>query len=256
MNDSDGFRYPNIIDFFGTRLAHICHFAVVDLRDYQAYDTYSENNLRSSSKSISDELTELIEKNDEQYHEDYIDSFAQDFHELGNIYPALHRKAMLITLYNFFEHQMKTLCDDINKLLPVNKSEEYLKSVDIKEYRKFLTREGKFDINQGGKLWNLWEDILTVQQIRHALVHSEGEIEKKRAKWQPDIESYCKRKKIIRLNSNRIIIDQGYVGDLITNLIEFFGLLDFQVSTFIRRYQEENGTFEAELPPGASRTPL
>lgn len=256
MNDSDGFSYPNVIDFFGTRLAHICHFAEVDLRDYQTYDTYSEDNLRHSSKSISDELSELMDNNDEQYHEDYIDCFAQDFHEVGNIYPSLHRKAMVITLYNFFEHQLKTLCSDINKLIPVDMYDKYLKDEDIKKFRKFLTREGKFDINQCGKLWNLWEDMLKVQQIRHALVHSEGEIEKKRAKWQPDIESYCERKKIIRINRNRIIIDEGYVGDLVTNLIEFFGLLDFQVGAFIRRYQEENGTFEAELPPGASRTPL
>lgn len=40
----------------------------------------------------------------------------------------------------------------------------------------FLRREAGFDMNQESTLWKLWEDMLKVEQIRHVLVHSEGEI--------------------------------------------------------------------------------
>lgn len=50
-------------------------------------------------------------------------------------------------------------------------------------------------ILSGGLIWTLWEDMLKVEQIRHVLVHSEGEIEENRVDRHADIESYCKRKK-------------------------------------------------------------
>ncbi|WP_441006497.1 hypothetical protein [Escherichia coli] len=126
----------------------------------------------------------------------------------------------------------------------------------ILHYRKFLRREAGFDINQGNNLWKRWEDMLKVEQIRHVLVHSEGEIEKHRAERLADIESYCKQKKGIRLIRHRIIIDEGYVAGLITELISLFELLDRQVKVFIRRYESEHGSYEVPLPQGASRIPL
>lgn len=42
------FCYPNIIDFFGTILFHLCHFTEVDLHNYKPYDKYTESNLLKS----------------------------------------------------------------------------------------------------------------------------------------------------------------------------------------------------------------
>ncbi|GAB0796825.1 hypothetical protein ECZC05_50160 [Escherichia coli] len=105
-------------------------------------------------------------------------------------------------------------------------------------------------------MWKLWEDMLKVGQIRHVLVHSEGKIEKHRAERLADIKSYCNRKENIRLNKHKIIIDEGYVAGLITELISLFELQDRQVNLFIRRYESEHGSYEVPLPQGASRTPL
>lgn len=102
---------------------------------------------------------------------------------------------MAIALYNFFEHQIKTLCTEINKLLPLDMSDKYLKKISIKRYRQFLRREAGFNINQGSTLWELWEDMLKAEQIRHILVHSEGEIENHRTDRLSHIDGYCKIKK-------------------------------------------------------------
>lgn len=42
------FRYPNVIDFFGTTLFHLCHFTTLDLHNYAAYNKYSENNIEKA----------------------------------------------------------------------------------------------------------------------------------------------------------------------------------------------------------------
>ncbi|HGG8828599.1 TPA: hypothetical protein ACJJ1H_004624 [Enterobacter kobei] len=251
------FRYPNVIDFFGTTLFHMCHFTTIDLHNYAAYNNYSEDNIKKSNDMLCNEINEHLKNNGGEYHEDIIDSYSQEIREFGEFYPPMHRKAMVITLYNFFEHQVKTLCAEINKLLPQDMSDKYLKEVCIKRYRQFLRREASFDINQGNLLWKRWEDMLKVEQIRHVLVHSEGEIEKHRVeRLADDIENYCKQKNGIRLIRHRIIIDEGYVAGLIAEFISLFDLLDRQVNAFIRRYESEHGSYEVPLPLGASRTPL
>lgn len=250
------FRYPNVIDFFGTTLFHLCHFTKSDLFDYSAYNQYAENNIKQSDKLVSDEISKHLQNNDESHHEDIICGYSREFQEFGYIYPSMHRKSMVIALYNFFEHQIKTMCEEINKLLPQDKSDKYFKKICIKRYRKFLRCEAGFDMNQESTLWKLWEDMLKVEQIRHVLVHSEGEIEKHRAERLADMKSYCNRKENIRLNKHKIIIDEGYVAGLITELISLFELLDRQVNLFIRRYESEHGSYEVPLPLGVSLTPL
>ncbi|HCW0181795.1 TPA: hypothetical protein OW286_005232 [Citrobacter freundii] len=251
------FRYPNVIDFFGSTLFHLCHFTTIDLHNYAAYNKYSENNIEKSNAELSNEIGRRLENSSKEYHEDIIDNYSQEIQEFGNIYPPMHRKAMVITLYNFFEHQIKTLCTEINMLLPQDMSKTYsLSNPCIKEYRKFLRREAIFDMNPGGELWKGWEDMLKVEQIRHVLVHSEGEIDNHKAERLADIENYCKQKKDIRLIRHRIIIDEGYVAGLISELIALFGLLEKQVSEFIRRYESKHGHYDILLPPGASRIPL
>lgn len=256
MEPDTEFGYPNVIDFFGTTLFHRCHFAEVDLQSYKAYDKYAEANLVKSNKLLCDEVNQIIANAEDSDHADILDSYGQELNELQTVYPAMHRKAIVITLYNFFEHQIKTLCEETNKLLPKDMTESCLKEVCIKRYRKFLRRFAGFDINQGSALWELWEDMLKVEQIRHVLVHSEGEIEKHRTDRLSHIDGYSKIKKNIRLNRNRIIIDDGFVATLIDDLITLFGLLDGQVFAFIRRYENAHGRYEVPLPPGASRIPF
>lgn len=256
MEPDSEFQYPNIIDFFGTTLCHICHFTTHDLLDYAAYDKYAEANIFKSHLDVDDQISCLLEKSEENNHEDIISSFSTEFQEFGDIYPSIHRKSMVIALYNFFEHQMKTLCIEVNKLLPADVSDKYFRDVSIKNYRKFLRREAGFDINSGGLIWTLWEDMLKVEQIRHVLVHSEGEIEKHRVDRHADIESYCKRRKNIRLYRHRILLDNGFVVTLISDLITLFEKLDNHVYAFIKRYENEHGRYDVLLPPGSSRTPL
>jgi len=256
MEPDTEFKYPNVIDFFGTTLCHICHFTTHDLMNYAEYNKYAEGNIQKSNSDVDNQISLLLEKNDESAHEDIISSFDRDFQELGDIYPSIHRKSMVIALYNFFEHQIKTLCIEVNKLLPADMSTQYFREVCIKRYRRFLRREAGFDIKPGDKLWELWEDMLKVEQIRHVLVHSEGEIEENRVDRHADIESYCKRKNSIRVHLYRILIENGFVATLISDLITLFEKLDNHVHAFIRRYQNEHGRYEVPLPPGASRTPL
>jgi len=256
MEPDTEFKYPNVIDFFGTTLCHICDFTTHDLLNYAEYDKYAEGNIQKSTSDMDNQISLLLEKSDESDHEDIFSSFSSEFQGFGDIYPSIHRKSMVIALYNFFEHQIKTLCIEVNKLLPADVSDKYFRDVCIKRYRRFLRLEAGFNMNPGDVLWKLWEDMLKVEQIRHVLVHSEGEIEENRVERHADIESYCKRKKSIRLYRHQIRIENGFVATLISDLITLFEKLDNHVHAFIRGYESEHGRYDVALPPGASKTPL
>lgn len=256
MSESNTFGYPHPVDYFGSRLFQICHLTANDLHNYKMYDRYAEMNLARSVSDVSEELHRILEKKHESEHEDISDFFAGDFNEYGNIFPYLHRKSMMITLFNFYEHQIETLCHEVNKLLPKDMTDEYFKGTCLKSFRIFLHREAGFNISQGEGLWGAWEDMLKVEQIRHVLVHSEGEVDNDKSKPLADIRNYCNRRKHIRLFGHKIIIGDGFVAALIKELIRIFELLAEQSANFVRRYINEHGSYDFPLPPRASRTPL
>lgn len=247
MEFEEEFCYPNVIDFFGTTPCHLCDFTIRDLEKYASYDKYAEGNIEKSNLFVSEQIDHLLERNHKNNHEGIIESFSTEFQEFEDIFPSIHRKSLVIALYNFTEHQIKTLCEAINKLLPPGMSRKYFRDVSIKNYRKFLRSEAGFSINQGQKLWGLWEELLKVEQIRHLLVHSEGEIEEHRVGLKLDLENYCKQKKGIRVYGNSIIIDKGFIKSLIADLISLFELLDRQVHAFIKRYENVHGRYVDSL---------
>lgn len=84
------------------------------------FKTYklSEGNLEASDNEVGLALTHDLEASGEKHHDEIYYSYVRDSHILQNIYTLIHRKTMLIALYNFFECQVKTLCCEVNKLQP------------------------------------------------------------------------------------------------------------------------------------------
>jgi hypothetical protein len=251
---SSEFAYPNKIDFFGTTLFHLCDFTLRDLDNYLSYDLYSEENLKASDNEVGLALTRALEASGEKYNEDIYGYYASDFNTFQNIYTLIHRKTMLIALYNFSECQIETLCREVNKLQLQNIIDDKWPGSDVlKSFRKLLTHHIGFDF---GRLDKNWQYLQVVKLIRNVLSHSEGEIDKRKTKISKKINDFCKKNKNIRIFNNNLIIEQGFIRELVTELIALFSALDHEIKAYIRRYEAENGCFDVPLPSGASRTPL
>lgn len=254
MLDSSEFSYPNKIDFFGSTLFHICDFTQDDLSNYLSYDLYSEENLKTSDSEVGLALTRALEATEEKYHGDIYESYASDFNTFQNIYTPIHRKTMLIALYNFCECQIETLCCEVNKLQPQNVINDQWSGRDVlNSFRKLLTHQAGFDFDGIGKKWQYFQ---VIKLIRNALSHSEGEIDQRKTKISKKINVFCKKNKHIRISNNHLIIEHGFIMELVTELIALFSALDNEVKAYIRRYEAENGRFDVPLPPGASSTLL
>lgn len=254
MLDSSEFAYPNKIDFFGTTLFHLCDFTQDDLSNYLSYDLYSEKNLKASDNEVGLALTHALEASEEEYYEDIYASYASDFNTLQNIYTPIHRKTMLIALYNFCECQIETLCREVDKLQPQSNIDDKWPGRDVlNSFRKLLTQNSGFNFE---KIDKRWQYLQVIKLIRNTLSHSEGEIDERKTKLSKKINDFCKKNKNIRIPNNHLIIERGFIRELVTELIALFSALDHEVKAYIRRYEAENGRFDVPLPSGASRTPL
>ncbi|GAB2933390.1 hypothetical protein [Hafnia psychrotolerans] len=254
MLESSEFSYPNKIDFFGTTLLHLCDFTQDDLNNYLSYDMYSEDNLKASDNDVGLALTHALEESEEKYHEDIYGSYALDFNTFQNIYTPIHRKTMLIALYNFYECQVETLCREVNKLQPKNDIDDKWPERDVlNSFRKLLTHTAGFNFD---KIDKNWQYLQIIKLIRNTLSHSEGEIDKRKTKISIKINGFCNKNEEIRISNGNIIIERGFIRELIAVLISLFCALNKEVIAYIHRYEEENGRFELILPSGASRTLL
>lgn len=254
MLESSEFSYPNKINFFGTTLLHLCDFTKDDLKDYLSYDLYSEGNLKASENKVGLALTHDLEASGEEHHEGIYDSYAHDFYPFQNIYTPIHRKTMLIALYNFFECQVETLCHEVNKLQPKSNIDDKWPGRDVlNSFRKLLTHAAGFNFD---KMDRNWQYLQIIKLLRNTLSHSEGEIDKRKPKISLKINEFSKKNEEIRIYNGHIIIEENFIRELIAILISFFSALDKEVVAYIHRYEAENGRFELELPVGASMTPL
>lgn len=254
MLESSEFSYPNKIDFFGTTLLHLCDFTKDDLKNYLSYDLYSESNLMASDNEVGLALTHDLETSGEENHEEIYDSYAHDSHTFQDIYTPIHRKTMLIALYNFFECQVETLCREVNKLQPKNNIDDKWPGRDVlNSFRKSLTNSAGFNFD---KIDKNWQFLQVIKLLRNMLSHSEGEIDKRKTKISLKINEFCKKNKEIRIYRGHIIIERNFIRELIAVLISLFSALNKEVVAYIHRYEAENGRFELDLPLGASRTPL
>ncbi|WP_199170171.1 hypothetical protein [Hydrogenovibrio sp. SC-1] len=99
-----------MVDFFGNGLCIHCHLAKNELRDLAGFNQLSEASWKEKDDSLQEELSELLKKYPEKNHEDIVDSYSWDLHLNQYKYPSLHRESLVITVFNFLEHQLNSLC--------------------------------------------------------------------------------------------------------------------------------------------------
>lgn len=103
------FRYPNVIDFWGTTLYHLCQFTLLDLNKYAAYNNYAENNIEENNKRLCEEIEQRIKESDKKYHEDIIDDYHQRCRSLETFIPLCIERQWL-SLYIIFSNTKLKLC--------------------------------------------------------------------------------------------------------------------------------------------------
>jgi hypothetical protein len=142
-------------------------------------------------------------------------------YQYKNLYPVTFNNSTLLTLYSFFEYNLKELCYTLNEHNKYNVTVDDLSGNDyIEKSKKYLKLVANVDVDKYDKDW---KSIKEYQQIRNRIVHHNSSIAMKGKEFtQQSLYQYITKSNCLKLdlkNGNFNIIDHQYLLNF-CNLIE------------------------------------
>lgn len=222
-----------MVDFFENGLCIHCHLAKNELIEFLTFNDRTEEAWKARDNNLQEELNEILKKHPEKSHEDVIDSYAWDLHLNQSKYPDLHRESLLITIFNFLEHQLNSLCKILYQSIGSDLKLNEVYGQGVERALLFLTKVAKLNFSSFG---SELPQIKGVNLVRNAIVHNGGLLPEDPA---------SKLNKFIASSNDLSGIESGYVNihprfitHFIGILIDFFEKLDIEIQKHIQEYQQ------------------
>lgn len=160
-----------MLDFFGNGLCFHCHLAKKELIDLADFNQLSEASWKEKDDSLQEELSELIKKYPDKSHEDIVDSYSWDLHLNKYKYPSLHRESLVITVFNFLEYQLNSLCQIFYESIDSDLTLKDIHGRGVERALLFLTKVVNIDFSSFGAELQI---IKGVNLVRNIIVHNGG----------------------------------------------------------------------------------
>lgn len=235
-------KIPNI-DYFANGILCHCHGALTKLHYLKGFHSILETTWENIEKNLDEKIQKSLDSNPKEHHDDIIESYSWDFHLNNTIHPSIHRESVTITLFSFFEHQLNDLCKDISSCLKDQIKLKDLHGQGIERAQTYLSKIANFDWS---KVNGSWGYLKSAQRIRNLLVHNGGRINKYKDKDKDKLLKFIESNKNLRIETvsigqdganieKRIIIDAGFINELLENMELFFKQLDSEVLAFANK---------------------
>lgn len=230
-----------MVDFFVNGLCLHCHLAKIELIDLHIFNGATEEAWQSRDDKLQNELNEILEKYPQKNHEDIIDSFAWDLHLNQSKFPALHRESLVITIFNFFEHQLNSLCkifyESVNSNLKLNE----IYGQGIERALLFLSKVAKIDFSSFG---SELPEIKNINLLRNIIVHNGGMLPE-----DPDskINKFILNSEHLSgVETGSLSIHSNFISHFLDVLISFFDKLEIEIQKHIETYHQQ---LDSPTPP-------
>lgn len=224
-----------MVDFFKNGLCIHCYLAKNELQDFAYFNTQVESFWKAEENMLEVRLSKLLEQYPEEHHSEIIESHSWDIHQSQNKYPGVHRESLIITIFNFLEQELNSLCEIFYESID---SELRIKDINGKGVERaltFLKKVVKIDFSSFGYEMPI---IKGVNQIRNIIVHNGGIL-------PHDINA--KANQFIKSTENlagnpghAITIAPEFIGFFINVLLNFFERLESEVQSHIQSYHKNN----------------
>ncbi|BCE00281.1 hypothetical protein [Marinicellulosiphila megalodicopiae] len=142
--------------------------------------------------------------------------------KLSTEFPQLQRRSYLVMLLALFEDFLNQLSDSIKEDENIVDNPFDIDGKGIDRAKKYISKFSKINFPSNSKEW---QNIKKAQSIRNLIIHAGGHI---------DLDKKIKELKIISENKNldieyfartHITIEQSYLTDLISDLLNFSNYL-------------------------------
>ncbi|WP_426810917.1 hypothetical protein ABOC32_10030 [Pseudomonas sp. WOUb67] len=202
--------------------------------EFLTFNDSAEEAWRAKDDNLQRELEIIFSKYPEEKHQDIIESFAWDLHCNQSKYPALHRTSLLITVFNFLEHQLNSLVEILYESIGSNLKIHDIHGRGIERAFLFLAKVAGIDFSSfGGEI----PYIKGVNLVRNVIVHSGGVLP---SSSNDKVNKFIsKTAGLSGVEVGSIIIGPDFIPRFIELLIRFFERLDGEVQEHMRNYRSQ-----------------
>lgn len=220
-----------MVDFFANGLCIHCHLAKNELIDFAQFNHEVEESWKEKDSRLQEEVGQLLEKYPEKHHEDIVDTYSWELHLNQSKYPGLHRESLVITIFNFLEHQLNNLCsifyESVDSKLKLND----LNGSGVERALLYLTKVVKIDFSKFG--YEL-PTIKGVNLVRNWIVHNGGGLpDDPRSKVNKFVQS---SEYLLGVEGGSVKIRPEFIDSFLKVLESFFEKLDLEVQRYIQSY--------------------
>lgn len=220
-----------MVDFFGNGLCIHCHLAKNELMDFARFNEQTEEAWKAKDDNLQDELSEILDKYPEKSHNDIVESYSWDLHCNQYKYPSLHRESLIITVFNFLEHQLNSLCKIFYESIDGDLKLKDIHGQGVERALLFLTKVAKIDFSTFGSELPM---IKGVNLVRNTIVHNGGQLpDEPKSKVNKFVTS---SEHLSGIEGRHINISPEFMELFIDVLLEFFERLDHEVQKHIQTY--------------------
>jgi hypothetical protein len=217
------------VDFFSNGLCTFCHEVQNELIGFSHFHSETENSWTKKEKELQNEFKNVLNKVSKENHEELIQVYAEESHCNQIKYPCLHREALVVTLYNFFENKLNELCNILNETDSLNLKLKDLHGSGIERAFLYLTKVSGFDISD---ITPEIPYLKNVSLLRHQIVHNGGRLPND---ISHKVNIFLENNKYISgCAGGMLMISQGFINEYINVMSLFFEKLDIKIVKYMR----------------------
>lgn len=212
------------------RIKEVINKELQDIRRYiDVTNTFLENEFWDAYNSMEDEFmqTDISYSDSRKILEN--DS---DLIFFGGFSSQFFLKSSLISIYNIFEHSLKSFCDLAHQILLLKIEAKELNGNDIDRYYKYLDKIVELDIKG---IDHNWKQLNTYRLIRNNIVHDNSDV----------LQSKYKEQLIRIINADENLTIRKETGEVMIKQIDYlYNFIDL-LKKFLDRLLTE---FEKKIP--------
>jgi hypothetical protein len=220
-----------VVDFFGNGLCIHCHLAKNEIMDFSLFNEQTEEAWKAKDDNLQDELNRIFKKYPEKSHDDIVESYSWDLHLNQYKYPSLHRESLIITIYNFLENQLNSLCKIFYESIDNDLKLKDIHGQGVERALLFLTKVANIDFSTFGSELPV---IKGVNLVRNVIVHNGAQLP---GDSKSKVNMFVTNSEHLSgIEGGYINISPEFIGFFIGVLLEFFERLDHEVQKHIQAY--------------------
>lgn len=217
------------IDFFGNGLCIHCHLAKNELLEFAHFNSSTESMWKDRDETLQKDVAKILDGYALEHHNEIVESYSWELHLNQSKYPSIHRESIIITIYNFLESQLNTLCGILSKCIDNNLKLKDLRGQGTERALNYLTKVVTFEFDNIGKERSY---ISNVNKLRNQIVHNGGLLP---VNENDHLNTFVSQNaQLSGMAGHRVNIHSEFITELIDILLSFFNKLDLEVQSFIQ----------------------